>query len=86
MSGDSYIQVPADDVGKKVEAVKIKRGDVAGTEVERQVMSLPEAKSLEDLLKSILIELQLQSLIMASAFDEQIDLDTARGSIGDRLT
>lgn len=86
VNSSSHIQVPADSTGKKVETTKIRAGDLDGTEYERQRMELPDLGPLvTDVLRLILIEMRVQSMLMAEAFEVVIDLDHMRGSIGDKL-
>lgn len=81
---DSYIQVPTDSTGKKVETTQLDLPD--GTALQRERVDIPEMGfGVTDYLRMILIELRVQSTLQASAFELTVDLDHLRGSLGDKV-
>lgn len=86
MTIPSYVQVPPDSTGKKLETTKIKTGGPDDSEYERQRMDVPDlGPQVNDFLRLILIELRVQSVLQASAFETIADLDSLRDSMGDQL-
>lgn len=81
MANDGYVQPPADTgVGKKVDTTELTRPD--GAVIERQRVAIPGTVLVDgEIERQILIELRLLSMLFASAFNIQDDLERLRGDI-----
>ena len=81
---DGIVQVPAlgpsDIPGKKVDVNELTRPD--GSVVERQRLEIPAPVTIDgDLLRLLLIETRLHTVLMAQAFGITDDLDRMRNDI-----
>jgi hypothetical protein len=79
MAIDGYIQVPADSTGKKVDTLELATS--AGT-VERQRIDVPSYVFVSgDLLANAVLDLRLQSILLAQGLNLSVDLDDVRNGI-----
>lgn len=77
---DGYVQVPADDVGKKIDTTEFT--NYAGTTIERQRVDIPNPVTVSaDRLTDILIELRLMNDLLAEGLNIKDDLAILRADL-----
>lgn len=76
---DGYVQAPAENTGKKVDATE--RTNSTGATVERLRIAVPDGMNVTgDILDLIFSEMQITNTLLAQAFGLGLDLDQLRNS------
>ena len=78
---DGIVQVPPDSSGKKIDTTELV--NASGATVERQRVAIPDVVIVDsDFLRMLLVEVRIQTMILAAAFEvPDIDIDILRSQI-----